>query len=299
MKSVTIILCMMFLLVTPLFADCTSADKKALEDLDRAWGAASIAGDRAALEQFYASDYMGNMPGNMENHAETIDNTVRDAEKSKSMPQPKVTYDAYIISCTANSATITHRNTFVPEDGHGEVRYTRSVHFLEKRNSKWLVVSNAGHPMNDATQVMYLENDWNTADLAGDVAWFEKHFASDMTSISGHTGKQTNKAEELADLKSRKDVTTSADLSNLDVRKEGDIVVTTGINRVKGKAADGKMFDRRIAFTDVWVKRDGRWQVLATQGTDIKYARTTDLKFERPGGSRAVFASRSPATSGT
>lgn len=28
--------------------------------------------------------------------------------------------------------------------------------------------------------------------------------------------------------------------------------------------------DIRVAFTDTWVKRDGRWVLLASQATDVK-----------------------------
>jgi ketosteroid isomerase-like protein len=116
---------------------------------------------------------------------------------------------------------------------------------------------------------MYLEHEWNDAYMSANSAWFDKNFASDMTNISS-TGKMTNKTEEMADLKSRKGVTSWAELSDLNARKEGDTVVVTGINRLKGKDGEGKAFDTRVAFTDVWIKRDNRWQVLATQGTSIR-----------------------------
>lgn len=45
--------------------------------------------------------------------------------------------------------------------------------------------------------------------------------------------------------------------------------VVTGVNRVRGRDAQGKPFDRRIRFTDTFIKRDGRWQLWATQGTTI------------------------------
>jgi ketosteroid isomerase-like protein len=271
MRYLTIVFCLMCLFTVPLIADCSSADKKALEDFDRAWGAASTSGDRAALEQIYASDYMGTSPGATENHAQTIDNTMRAFERQKGAPQPAVVYDHYIISCTPVTAMITHRNTVTTtEDGKSETFYTRSVHFLEKRAGRWQVVGNAGGPLSDTAQVAYLEEDWNTADMKNDVAWFEKNYASDLTSISSRTGAITNKREELAAMRSRKDTTTFAEISDLNTHKEGDTVIASGINHVKGTDAMGKAFDRRIAYTDVWVKRDGRWQVLATQGTEIR-----------------------------
>jgi ketosteroid isomerase-like protein len=273
MKRASIISCLMFLLVSPLFADCSAGDKKALESFDRAWGEAATAGDRAALEKVYASDYMGMTPGNTLNRADTIDTAVRDAQRASAsgVAQPVTTHDYYIINCSANAATITHRNVITAnEDGHSRTDYTRSVHFLEKRNGSWQVVSNAGNPLGDGAQVAYLEHEWNDAEVNGDSEWFERNYTSDLTSIAGRTGKMTGKAEEIADMKTSKDKMTSAELSELDTRTAGDAIVATGINRVRGTDGDGKAFDRRIAFTDVWVKRDGRWQIMATQGTDMK-----------------------------
>lgn len=263
------ILCSLLLVfvVSPLFADCSSADKKALEALDRAWGEAGTKGDRSALEQIYASDYMNMALGNAMNRADTIDTQVRDAEKSRGTTPPAVIHDYYLINCTPVSATITHRNTIAND---GQTLYTRSVHFLEKRNGKWQVVANAGNPLSDSGAVAYLEHEWNDADMKNDQAWFEKYYATDLTAISGRTGKMTNKAEEIADMKTRKGSITSEEITDLSTRKEGDTVVATGVNHVKGIDGDGKAYDRRTAYTDVWVKRDGRWQVVATQGTDVK-----------------------------
>ena len=272
MKKLVFLVCLTSIFVLPLLGDCSPADKAALEAYDRSWGDASTKGDRAALEQILANDYMSMAPGNTVNRGEQIDGTVQDAEEARASgaPQPSLRHDYYVIQCTPNSATITHRNVSTTTGAAPETSYSRSVHFLEKRSGKWVVVSNAGHPLGDAAQVMYLEHEWNDADISGDASWFEKNFAGDMTSISSRTGKLTHKAQEMADLKSRKMKVTSARLLDLDTRREGDTVLATGINHVKGTDAEGKAFDRRVAFTDVWVKRDGRWQVLATQGTEVR-----------------------------
>jgi ketosteroid isomerase-like protein len=271
MRNLMILLCLTCLLTVPAIADCSATEKKALEDLDHAWGVASIGGDRAALEQIYASDYMGTSPAATENQAQTIDNTMRTFEREKGVPQPVTAYDHYIINCTPMTATITHRNTItVNDDGKSGTFYTRSVHFLEKRAGRWQVVGNAGGPLGDTAQIAYLEEDWNIADINNDVAWFEKMYASELTSISSLTGAVTNKREELAAMRSRKDRTTFAEISDFNTHKEGDTVIATGVNHIKGTDAAGKAFDRRIAYTDVWVKRDNRWQVLVTQGTQIK-----------------------------
>jgi ketosteroid isomerase-like protein len=268
MKKLLFALSVGILVASPMLADCSAADKKALEDLDRAWGDASAKGDRAALEQFIASDFVGTNPGNTISRAEMIDNAVRDAELAKTHPQPAVTHDYYLIYCSPLTATITHRNVITAKDG--KVNYSRSVHFLEKRGGHWQAVGNAGTPLNSAGAVAYLELEWNDADMKNDAAWFERHFDDDVTLISSRTGKITGKDEEIASMKTRKGSTSWAELKNLDVNMVGDTAVVTGINHVKGTGEDGKPFDLNVSFTDVWSNKGGEWKVIASQGTQMK-----------------------------
>jgi ketosteroid isomerase-like protein len=252
-------------------AQCSDADKKALEAFDHAWGAASVAGDRAALMNIYADDYVG-LPG-MQGKAAAIDAAVKAAEKNKVNPNPdKVTYDHYLITCTANSGTITHRNTIWTADGTGgkpETFYTRSVHVLEKRNGKWQVVSNAGNGMDDYAVIWYLEQDWNDAGVKRDKDWFEKNYASDFTSVSSRTGKLMNKAEDIADTMDDKGTPELNETTDMNVRIDGNTAIVTGIYRSKGKDDKGVAYDRKIRFTDTWIRRDGHWQAWATAGATL------------------------------
>lgn len=256
----------------PLHAQCSDADRKDLEAFDRAWGDATTRGDRMQLQAIYADDYAGAGLTGTIGKAAAIDNAARAAERSRANPQaaPKVTYDNYIITCTPNSATITHRNTVVAMvNGQERTTYSRSVHVLEKRGARWQVVGNAGHALDDAAMLLYMESDWNQADKNHDAAWFERNYADDATDISSRTGAIQNKAEVTASVKTDKTVLESLELSETSVRVEGNMAVVTGVNHVKGRDEQGKAFDRRARFTDTFVKRDGRWRVWATQGTII------------------------------
>jgi len=251
------------------FGQCSDSDKKALEAFDTAWGVASVSGDRAALMNIYADDYIG-MPA-LQSKAAAIDGAVKAAEKDKANPAgaDKVTHDNYVITCTPNSATITHRNVIWTPNGEGgkpETFYTRSVHFLEKRGGKWLAVSNAGGGLDDYGVLWYLEHDWNNAAIKRDKDWFTNHFASDYTSVSSGTGALSHKDDDISEM-IKGPVEDWNDLSDMNIRVDGNIAVVTGINHVKGKDDKGVAYERKIRFTDTWIKRDGRWQAWATQGT--------------------------------
>jgi ketosteroid isomerase-like protein len=269
MKSILLAGGLVLAATLPSFAQCPEAAR--LEELDHAWAEATRKGDRAALSAIVADNFTGITATGTTTKAEIIDGAVSAAEAAKASgkPGPKTVYDAYIIACTPTTATVTHRNAVTTtENGKETTSFSRSVHVLEKRGNAWQVVSNAGHPLDERTALLYMERDWNQAEMKQDAAWFERTLADEYSGVDARTGKPTTKGQVVADIKTA--ATASADLSGLDVKLQGDTAVVTGLTHNKGKDEKGVAFDRKIRFTDVWVKRDGRWQILSSHGTDVK-----------------------------
>jgi ketosteroid isomerase-like protein len=271
MKTISILFLILATAISAV-AECSDADKKALEAFDRAWSAAGQSGDKASLMAIYADEYMG-LPG-MQGKAAAIEATMQTFEQNKANPAgaDKVTYDHYIISCTPVSATITHRNTIWTPDGEGgkpETFYSRSVHVLEKRGGKWQVVSNAGNGLDDYAVLWYLEQDWNNAVWKKDKEWFEKNYAADFTSISSQTAKVMSRAEDIADTVNDKSTMELVETTGMNIRIDRNFAVITGTFRLKGKDEKGAAFDRKLRYTDTWIRRDGRWLAWSSQGTNI------------------------------
>lgn len=255
-----------------VFGECSDADKKALEAFDRAWGMASENGDRNALMAVYADDYVG-LPAS-QNKTQTIEAAMATFVRNKANPNManKISHDNYLITCTPNSAVITHRNIITTKNGAGgkeETFWTRSVHFLEKRGGKWQVVGNAGNGLDEYAIIEYMERDWANADVKRDASWFEQNLAADYSGISSRTAKLSDKAEEVAGFKSDKSVFELAEPTDMDIRIEGNMAYVTGIYHIKGRDEKGQPFDRRIRYIDTFIKRDGRWQVWTSQGTEM------------------------------
>ena len=116
-------------------------------------------------------------------------------------------------------------------------------------------------------ELIKIENDWNTAAVNHDGKFLEQLYATEYLSTD-HTGKTFNKAEDIKASTDPKTVVTSAVLSDLKVHIYGQTAVVTGLNTVKS-TTDGKDDSGAYWFTDVYVKRDGRWQCVATQGTTV------------------------------
>jgi ketosteroid isomerase-like protein len=251
-------------------AACSAADQAALEQWDRAWGDAARAGDAAALEGFYADGFAELAPGGALDRKAAIAAAVADAAALKAAgksPDP-VTHDFYHVNCSGQSALITHRN-WGPRGAGADAGtwQTRSVHQLEKVGGKWRVLSNATHPVGDDMQVGYLDLEWNTAELKGDRAWFERTLTDDYLGVSSRDGKLESKDEFLAEFGKTK--VTTAETTDMDVSVDGDSALVTGIYVTRGTEADGKAFQRRTRYIDSFVRRDGRWQIRSSQGTPI------------------------------
>ena len=125
-------------------------------------------------------------------------------------------------------------------------------------------------PPDDKNALLQFEQGWNRALKNKDVSWFEQNLGDDLTDISSGSGALHSKAEDIAALKKDKTVYDSLELSNLQVRIEGNAGIVTGINHLKGRSENGEPFDVTLSFTDTYIKRNGRWLVWASQHTRVR-----------------------------
>ncbi len=249
------------------FGQCSDADKKALEALDKQWGEMSDKGDRAYLEKIYASDFAGIGFMNTTDRKQAIDGAIAQAEQAKTNPQdqPKPVYDTYVISCTPNTATITHRVAVrtKTDDGLYKNAYSRAIHFLEKRNGNWQVVSSTGHPFEGGGHLVGKEIDGYKAYMKRDVAWFERNTADNYIGV-GLNGQTVNKSQMLEAIKNDKNKYDSVKLSDVNVQMNGDMGVITGVYHIKGMDATGKPMEMKMRFTRTLAKEDdGKWRAIA------------------------------------
>jgi ketosteroid isomerase-like protein len=257
------------MMAKPVLGQCSQAERTALEAFDKSWTEASDSGDRAQLGTYLADNYMEIGISRTWDKQAMLASAEQAARQRKASPASVASSDRYVITCTPNTATIAHRTTFV-DPTTKEVSYGRAVHFLEKSGNTWKVVSGAGHPLSDQQVLLYMEAEWNDATAKHDGDWTERNYAPFATDVSSRTGAIETKAEAVASARADKSTYDALELSDVNVRIEGDVAVVTGVNHLRGKDANGKAVDRRIRFTDTFIKRDRRWQVWATQGTEIQ-----------------------------
>jgi uncharacterized protein (TIGR02246 family) len=115
--------------------------------------------------------------------------------------------------------------------------------------------------------LMQLERDWTQASLKKDVDTLNKIMADDWVNID-FQGKVVTKAQTIANLKSGLPATQAAGLGEMKVRVFGDSAIVTGSDTGKS-ASKGKEVIEKYLWTDVFVRRNGRWQAVASQSTKV------------------------------
>lgn len=115
--------------------------------------------------------------------------------------------------------------------------------------------------------VKKLEREWMQAYVNRDTAFLERHLADDYA--GGYPdGAVLDKKSELASVKSGAVTLTEMKPLEMKVRLYGEVAVITGRSSIKAKVK-GEDVSGEYRFTDVWVKRDDRWQAVASQVTRI------------------------------
>lgn len=110
--------------------------------------------------------------------------------------------------------------------------------------------------------LLRLEDDWAKALVRRDAGTFRRLLAPRF--VYTEDASVMNKEELIRGLTSGTDTVEWAANEGMKVYDYGTTAVVTGILAVKGKGKDGA-FDRRYRFTDTWLRRNSRWQVIAAQ----------------------------------
>jgi len=118
-----------------------------------------------------------------------------------------------------------------------------------------------------AAELGQIEQQLAKAVVEGDLATYGSILASDWTVIDP-AGRLLDKSQIMQELASRGRQIEAAVIDDIRVRELGEVAVVTGRTTATGSYR-GQRSAIVLRFTDVFVKRDGRWQVVASQGTAV------------------------------
>jgi len=114
----------------------------------------------------------------------------------------------------------------------------------------------------DARALLRLEDDWARALVKRDTVVFQRLLASGF--VYTEDDKTMDRTTVLHEVGSGSDTVTAAHNEAMQVHRFGATALVTGWLVVQGRGSSGS-FDRRYRFTDTWVKRGGRWQIVGAQ----------------------------------
>jgi ketosteroid isomerase-like protein len=114
-------------------------------------------------------------------------------------------------------------------------------------------------------EILQLEKDWVAAIISKDVGALDRLLASDFNGTSP-TGSTFPKERAIEEIKAGAYSVEKMDLDEASVNVYGNTAVVFTSQQEKSKY-DGKENSGHYHFTNVWVKRDGKWQVVASHGS--------------------------------
>lgn len=123
----------------------------------------------------------------------------------------------------------------------------------------------ARRPVSSSAAIVRLEHEWLLAGQTGDVATLNRILASDMQRPYPPEGSFIGKREMVDYARSHQSThpdTPLPQFSELHVRVYGDAAIARGI--LTTTDPQGKLI-RKSLFTDVFIRRHGRWQAVSAQ----------------------------------
>ena len=112
----------------------------------------------------------------------------------------------------------------------------------------------------DARTLLKLEDSWAVALVRRDGATFRRLLADGF--VYTENDRTSTREEVLHEVEAGTDKVEAAHNEDMRVYRFGTTAAVTGWLVVRGRGAEGP-FDRRYRFTDTWVRRGGRWQIVA------------------------------------
>lgn len=115
--------------------------------------------------------------------------------------------------------------------------------------------------------LMKMEREWAKAIVTADAGKIRQILSPEIT-LTTPEGNIENREDDLAELVRGEFKAEIFDAFDMQVKVYGDCAVATGRTNVKG-TYKGQIVHEQFRWTDTFVKRKGRWWIVASQATPI------------------------------
>jgi ketosteroid isomerase-like protein len=235
--------------------------------------AAYIHRDTAALDRILADEYtfINDDAGGVVNKKQILDSFGSGGDREITS---YIRQDDHV-RWYGDVAVLTYRyhsnETYKGRDAGGDFRVTR---IFVKRDGRWQMVGGQETKVNqqpdftavtsdDEHTLKQLEQDWLDAYREGDAEKMSRILADDFVGRWGDGSTQT-KEEQLKAIRNGEEKHSSNHLDECNVRVYGDTAVVTGLQSEQS-VLEGRDGSGTYSYTDVFVKRHGQWQVVASE----------------------------------
>ena len=116
-------------------------------------------------------------------------------------------------------------------------------------------------------ELLKVNREYDEALVKGDAAALDRIYGGEFTYTSTG-GEVLNKAQQIELIRSGGLDIESGASEGAEVRLYGETALVLGYFKAKGRFK-GQAFDSTERYISVWVKRGGRWQLVAEQGTSV------------------------------
>jgi ketosteroid isomerase-like protein len=124
------------------------------------------------------------------------------------------------------------------------------------------------HKRDYKREIELVEQQWRTAQLAGDVATMDKLLAEDYFGISNN-GQLNNKTQQLERLQKRTLVLTKIDVLDVKIKLLGRVGIVTSLAQLEG-TNDGRPLQGLFRYTRIYKRYpDGSWKITNFEVTHV------------------------------
>jgi uncharacterized protein (TIGR02246 family) len=268
-----------------LFSACAQkvndpADVQAIKDTQPGYDKASNAGNAEAVASgFYTADATRMEPNEpalvgkdsirtslqkyFDQHTDDIRNIAEDVRVSGDLAVARGTFEG--------------KSSLKAGGYSGPAKGKWLTAFQRQADGSWKAfwdIYNSDLPVADSLPVgveeqaaMQVERDWGEALIKKDMAALDKMLATEFQ--ANYVGLVGNKKQFLSALKSDTSKTESTEINEMKAVVFGDKAVVNGLSTDKSTTA-GKDTSGQYRWTDVFVKRDGRWQCVTGYSTKVQ-----------------------------
>jgi ketosteroid isomerase-like protein len=120
---------------------------------------------------------------------------------------------------------------------------------------------------NDEEEIRRVEAVLCRAFESGDAATLRKYMDATFTQTTSR-GEVTDFEQNVAEVAKREPRYEVFRNHDQKIRLYGDAAIVLGITTVKG-ASEGQPFEADFQYTDTWVRRDGRWKIVASHASRL------------------------------